>query len=314
MPEDKTEDEIFAESWDEAFDENDSPSQEMCQSCGNNFETDSEGNQYCPHCDVESSDTDDNAAAEEEVDESEATESQEESASDSEESWKLEAEQWKQKFKSFEGRYRKEKDSLQSQIDELKAENEKLKNQSTTAGQEEPSSTKSGDSSKTDQEVQEFTEQFPDLAQPITTLIEKKAQELVDQRVGQVKEEIGPVKEKVESQAQQEHFRRISEAHPDWQSLVNDGYLQQWIDEQPTFMKERANQVVESGSTEEVLELLDTYKKAQETQPKSEDTAKRKQKAQDASAVRRHSPKPKSQKIDANDFDGAWEDAAGTKA
>jgi len=317
MTEEKTDEEIFEESWGEATGDNpvqpeDSPDQNMCPTCGNDYDTDSEGNQYCSNCE-DSGDTDDNAAAEEEEVESESESEEETTQGSSEdvEAWKKAAEQWEQKYKSFEGRYRKEKESLQNQIDELKAENEKLQTQMNQSSEKSSTEKSQSESTDADTDIQEFADEFPDLAGHVTKLVEKKAQELVDQRVGKVEEEMTPVKQKVESQAQDEHFRRITESHPDWKSLVSEGHLQQWINDKPSYAQNSANQVMESGSTEEVIELLDDYKRENQTaQSSTKDTATKK-KAQEASAVKRHSRKPKSPKADPNDFDSAWDEANG---
>lgn len=110
----------------------------------------------------------------------------------------------------------------------------------------------------------DFSEQ--DLAKGVRALIGKDVPALVERLVeAKLAKAVTPIQQKHESDAQDAHFRAISEKHPDWESVVESTDLSDWIAKQPTFAQAGYNAVLEKGSAAEIVELLDSFKAA--TQP-----------------------------------------------
>jgi hypothetical protein len=245
----------------------------------------------------ESTDEDDKDEAGEAEEETDTDEEEEESDDDDKkendstsdiEALKAELELERQRFRSFEGR--------------IRAEKERERQEREAQGQDRKSDE--------DDPLAEFKENFPDMVAPIEALVQERAQALLQDFQ---ERHVNPSSEVVQRLSQQAHFEAIGRAHPDFQDLapkVND-----WVASQPSFIRPRLEQVVQGGSTEEVIELLDTYKKdrgvsasngQEANERKTSDEKARQMKRKKAKAVPgRPGPAPSSG-IDQDDFDGAW--------
>jgi len=71
-----------------------------------------------------------------------------------------------------------------------------------------------------------------------------------------------PLRQSAQDQAVDAHFSTIKAAIPDFDDLVQANAVQDWIKTQPSFMQGAANQVLQSGTTQEVIELFAAYKAA----------------------------------------------------
>lgn len=110
----------------------------------------------------------------------------------------------------------------------------------------------------------DFSEQ--DLAKGVRALIGKDVPALVERLVeAKLAKAVTPIQQKHETDAQDAHFRTITEKHPDFDSVVESTELSDWIAKQPTFAQAGYNAVLEKGSAAEIVELLDSFKAA--TQP-----------------------------------------------
>ncbi|KWR85504.1 MULTISPECIES: hypothetical protein [unclassified Pseudomonas] len=118
----------------------------------------------------------------------------------------------------------------------------------------------------------DFSEQ--DLAKGVRALVNKDARALIGTEVPALVEKlveaklaqaVTPLQQKHQSDAQDAHFRAISEKHPDFDSVIESKELSDWIAKQPTFAQAGYNAVLEKGTSAEIVELLDSFKAA--TQP-----------------------------------------------
>lgn len=73
---------------------------------------------------------------------------------------------------------------------------------------------------------------------------------------------LDPLKKTQAEAATDSHFSAIYKAHPDVESVVPSQAMQDWIAKQPSFARSGYQAVIEQGSAEQVIELLDTYKAA----------------------------------------------------
>lgn len=215
-----------------------------------------------------------------------------------------------QKMKSWEGRIT----AANKRADEAEARIQGQAKSTNSDGSTLPD----GDSAGADEAqsiINEFVQEFPDLEKPINTLIDKKVKERVDRIV---EEKIKPVQTTVESitatvsdRETKEHLGKITAAHPDWEKIYKTGALKTWIDLQPSFIQNALNEIVKSGSTEEIIELFDQYKKSTGRVKPSQNAEGSQSKVNQLEAV--HStpttPPRGGQKKDPNDFDAGWDDA-----
>lgn len=192
----------------------------------------------------------------------------------------------------------------------LQVEQEKNK------GKKEPSAADTGQgtsddttSLEDDAELSEFFEEYPDLKKPILDSAKKVAEKIVESKLKDVRETVTSVQATVQEQNNAKHKKAIVEAHPDWETIYNSGALNTWIEEQPSFMKSRLYEIIQKGTTAEVIEMFDSYKKTVTTKKSDADSLKKKQKIAAMEAVPASSagPKKKSTKPEKDDFDSSWD-------
>ena len=110
------------------------------------------------------------------------------------------------------------------------------------------------------------------LAEGINKLIDERVQAQVSARVA---EALKPMQAKEQESAEQAHMRTIYEAHQDADSVVESGEFESWKAGQPSYIQASINQVLNQGSADQVVELLNNYKQSTNsaaTPAKAEDT------------------------------------------
>ena len=97
------------------------------------------------------------------------------------------------------------------------------------------------------------------LAKGIQTLVEAK----VDARVDAIlKQKLAPIQQKQQEDATEQHYGAIYEKHPDADSIAESKELAAWIGSQPTFVQAGYKDVLDKGTTDQVIELFDRFKQA----------------------------------------------------
>lgn len=110
------------------------------------------------------------------------------------------------------------------------------------------------------------------LAEGINKLIDERVNAQVNARVA---EALKPMQAKEQESAEQAHMRTIYEAHQDADSVVDSGEFESWKAGQPSYIQASINQVLNQGSADQVVELLNNYKQSTNstaTPAKAEDT------------------------------------------
>lgn len=82
------------------------------------------------------------------------------------------------------------------------------------------------------------------------------------QQIEALKQQLTPVQQAAQINANEAHWREIYTAHPDTDSLVESAELTAWIGTQPSFVQSQFNKVLDAGTAKEVVELFDAYKQA----------------------------------------------------
>lgn len=93
---------------------------------------------------------------------------------------------------------------------------------------------------------------------------------LVNSQIGATKAEIesavaaalAPILGAQQTSAEDMHFKAIETAHPDVESVVQSVAMNEWIGKQPSFVQAQYKAVIDGGTAEQVIELLDNFKAA----------------------------------------------------
>ena len=151
-----------------------------------------------------------------------------ENTGETEEPVEQEAEPTNAEEKTFKKRYSDLRRHQQKQAEELKKEIESLKSQLSVAAQKEMRLPKS------DEDIEKWAEEFPDVAQIVETIAMKKAAEqakLLEDRVKAIDEmQQSATKEKAESE--------LMRLHPDFGDIRDSDDFHDWADEQPKWVQD----------------------------------------------------------------------------
>lgn len=223
-----------------------------------------------------------------------------------------------QRTKSWEGRItaanQKAKEA-EERIALLEQELTALRNVDD-AGEEPATGQKEGeDPTAGDEELQEFSKEFPDIAKPVEKLV-KKAVGKVEKTLKKKEDE--DAKEAYDAMVK-EHFDKIGEAHPDFRDVFGDQKITEWIDSKPPHIAVGLRVVVKQGTADEVIAMLDNFKEetaegekdpeGESPDPKTPADSKKKE-LEKMVAVDPSSTTPKTTAgVNKNDFDSAWDEA-----
>lgn len=130
--------------------------------------------------------------------------------------------------KTFKKRYGDLRRHTQKQTDELQIKIRKLESQLDTVTKEQIKLPKS------EQEIEEWAQEYPDVAGIIETIATKKAQEQahgLEERLREIDEmQEGAERDKAEAQ--------LMQTHPDFDSIRSDDEFHEWAEEQPKWIQD----------------------------------------------------------------------------
>jgi Meckel syndrome type 1 protein len=147
-----------------------------------------------------------------------------------------------------------------------------------------------------------------ELAAGIEKLVAEKLELELAQKLEPLKQAIAPIADKQARAEHSAHEQAIYAAHADADSIVESKEFSAWLQAQPGFARQAAVQVLEKGSTTEVVELFDTFK-ASPYAPKS--GAGEAVRAAAAAAIAKAAAAPP---MSLTDLSGGKPGATGTKA
>lgn len=76
-----------------------------------------------------------------------------------------------------------------------------------------------------------------------------------------IAQDLQPIQEDKAKAATKAHFDFILEKHPDSEEIAASQEFVAWINSQPSFVRDRYEQIAQNGSAEQVVEMLDAYRK-----------------------------------------------------
>ena len=147
--------------------------------------------------------------------------------------------------RTFKKRYGDLRRHMESKEKEWNEKFESLKNSSERKGVVPP---------KSDEDIEEWSRNYPDVAGIVETIAAKKAQELfskADARLQQI--------DKAEEEANRiKAENRIRESHSDFDDLRNSDAFHDWADEQPKWVKDALYENMDDPAS--VVRVIDLYK------------------------------------------------------
>lgn len=156
-------------------------------------------------------------------------------------------------------------------------------------------------------------------ARVITANLEKKMESMFDQLASKFEERLKPVDQVAQTYVKDKFVLAVEKVHPDALQITNK--VEEWIKSQPPILQKAYDAVLDSGTVEETIELLNTYKAAtgekaekKSKGPSPEEVEAKKEKEAKLKAlegVRGRSTVERAT-IDPDDFDGAFKKFAAT--
>lgn len=113
------------------------------------------------------------------------------------------------------------------------------------------------------------------LAKGIQTLVDARVQARVSEAMLSLDEKLKPFQVQQAVDASEAHYQAIYSKHPDADSIAQSKELADWIATQPSFARAGYETALTKGTTADVIELFDSYKKATgATQAQADTTTK----------------------------------------
>lgn len=152
-----------------------------------------------------------------------------------------------------------------------------------------------------------FRKEYSDeVVRAMEIMSERKAREYAT-RV--LQEKVMPIEEVVRQRQIAEHFDTLARHHPDWEQVAQDEKFAQWIDSQPPYIAQTYRHVASQGTTGDVVDLLNRYKREAGLTPVAAPTPASSAKAQAAAPVKTQRGTLPKGRASVDDFDAAWDEA-----
>jgi hypothetical protein len=100
------------------------------------------------------------------------------------------------------------------------------------------------------------------IAQGVEKLVARKAAIMQAEFDAKLSNALAPLQAKQLESAADDHFNTIAKAHPDVEQIAQSAELENWIESQPSFVRDGYKAVIENGTAAQVIEALNTFKQA----------------------------------------------------
>lgn len=131
-------------------------------------------------------------------------------------------------------------------------------------------------------------EDWPDVAEAVEAYIKSNIEQTRKSVEELVSSKVEPIERNLNDSAANTHWKSIQQAHPDVFSIVETGELDAWQASLSPVAQRGVQAIRDTGSTEEVIKLLDEYKASKEntkTQPKPKSSTSSKPEGKEVQAV-----------------------------
>ena len=168
-----------------------------------------------------------------------------------------------------------------------------------------------------DQAIQTLSADFgEDFTKMLGVLIKASASEIAnktaDEKVGSVTQKMDGIVSEIVDEKARKHFEAISDAHGDFMDVANSPEFKSFVDNMDETKKADAMQTIESGSSRQIIKLLDSYKATHKAAPADDPAAPAAPAEPDpaldaAEGVRSSGLKLPEQPTKAQDYEAAWD-------
>ncbi len=121
-----------------------------------------------------------------------------------------------------------------------------------------------GETEAQDDVLKDFKEQYPELATMLAPALQKMIDAGVALKTGEIEkkfsEALAPIQKTAQDNSIDAHFAAITDAHKDFDALIESGAVDKWIATLPGYARSGAEKVMAGGTAPEVIELFDQYK------------------------------------------------------
>ena len=225
-----------------------------------------------------------------------------------------------QRYKTLQGMYRSQKQKLEELSKGEKTQSKEEPEKEETQSQEEQNpENQSVDTSwvsealNSNEEVKEFAEEFPEihavLENSLKSVMERYTQAMsqaFQTLLQQIDQKYQPIASSVTKITAKEKDKAIEEHHPDYSTLKQSQELKDWIDSQPKTLKKAYTEILEDGTAEDMIELLNDFKLKTGIKTPQESPPKKKPKVAPSTKNKAPSSKPP---VDMDDFEQAFYEA-----
>lgn len=137
-----------------------------------------------------------------------------------------------------------------------------------------------GDTKAQDAVLAEYQGEYTEIAEDMKPFIQKLIDEGIKAGMAaftqQIEQRVAPVEKLASATATEKHFNAIRAEHPDFEQIAQDKQFGDWIDKQPSFMKDQCSAILERGTATQLNELFTAYKSANKVGPVTDVTGKAK--------------------------------------
>lgn len=212
------------------------------------------------------------------------------------EKYKQEVQQWQHRYNSDLGR----QNAYQKKIQELEGQLQQVKKQQTSNPQ---------GSGMSDKEWKELQEDFPEIAKAVEARINAVASRY-ENEIGQLKQNLTPIQERLEQQAQaefkQQQLNILEQQHSDWRDISQSSEFKSWVPQQPPAIQ----QLVGSMNAADAAYILTTYKREKgiglEPAPETELKQRRDRQLRQAQTIPARGGRVRGNEPPSDDFDAAF--------
>lgn len=171
--------------------------------------------------------------------------------------------------KAEEPKAEPEPNPLEAELAKLKAENEKLKatppapaSAAPTEAEKQQEAERVKAQEKSAAEWESFKKDWAEPAAMMEKMYAGIMTSIPQMIQAAIKEAIAPIQQQTALTAEDRFKQTITAKHADAFEVIGNGAVDKWIETLPSFQRAAATAVLEKGSAEEVIELLDLFRGA----------------------------------------------------
>lgn len=219
-------------------------------------------------------------------------------------------EKLRHKLKTLQGMLSRQGEELREMREHMKA--------SQSQHVDPPAKTTPAAPTEEDELVAELEEASPTLARAVKALLKKEREAIkselsadVSRLVEPIEAQVKPLSERAQAEEVQAHFRAIESKHAGWETTVQSAEFIGWAQNQPAYVRRELARVAQQGSASDVIEVLDDFKRWQQTSARSgtnQDPVRAAQRAA-LSTVPSRPANGKPKVVDMDDFDAGFNSA-----